>query len=79
MYPHYIRKAYCPKFLNIYTVELGVPITVHAGEWPEKFDTINNLKFAINEIKADRLGHAITLRSDEEFLKSIGTKSTIEV
>ena len=60
-------------------MELGVPITVHAGEWPEKFDTINNLKFAINEIKADRLGHAITLRSDEEFLKSIGTKSTIEV
>jgi len=70
----------CPMLRGIKKAqELGVPITVHAGEWPEKFDTINNLKFAINEIKADRLGHAITLRSDEEFLKSIGTKSTIEV
>ena len=59
--------------------ESGVPITVHAGEWPEKFKTINNLKFAVNEIKAHRLGHAITLRSDEKFLQSIGQKLTIEV
>ena len=70
----------CPMFLATEKAKkLGVPITLHAGEWPEKFNSISNIKFAINEIRAKRLGHAITLRSDEDFIQTIGTKSTVEV
>jgi hypothetical protein len=29
-------------------VELGVPVTVHAGEWPEKHRTVENIRFKLN-------------------------------
>ena len=48
--------------------ELNVPITVHAGEWPEKFDTINNLKFAIYEIKGSEILKFIFIQTFSEQL-----------
>ena len=61
---------------------LGVPITIHAGEWPEKFNSLSNVKFAIEELKVQRIGHAITLRSDLDYLKNLSSSKnavTIEV
>ena len=58
----------------------NVPITVHAGEWPERFKTLENVKFAIDEFKVKRIGHGIALRSDLDYLKSLSEKNvTIEV
>ena len=62
--------------------ELGVPITCHAGEWPEKFNTLQNLRFAIDEIKAQRIGHGIAFRSDLDYcnnVKNMEKSPTIEV
>ena len=28
-------------------IELGVPVTVHAGEWPEKYQTVQNIRFKL--------------------------------
>ncbi len=28
-------------------VAMGVPVTVHAGEWPEKYGTLENIRFAV--------------------------------
>lgn len=60
---------------------LGVPLTVHAGEWPEKFQTVKNVEFALNDLKVRRIGHAIALRSDENLLHRIKEDGnfTIEV
>ena len=61
---------------------LGVPITIHAGEWPEKFNSLSNVKFAIEQLKVQRIGHAITLRSDLDYLKNLSSSKnavTIEV
>ena len=61
---------------------LGVPITIHAGEWPEKFNSLSNVKFAIEELKVQRIGHGITLRSDLDYLKNLSSSKnavTIEV
>ena len=42
--------------------ELGIPITLHAGEWPdEEFNSISNVEFALNEAGVRRLGHGIAL------------------
>ena len=58
----------------------NVPITVHAGEWPERFKTLENVKFAIDELKVQRIGHGIALRSDHSYLKGLSEKNvTIEV
>ena len=60
--------------------ELNVPVTLHAGEWPEKFGSLDNVKFAIDELKVQRIGHGITLRSDLEYLKKLKDSNvTIEV
>ena len=59
--------------------ELGVPITIHAGEWPEKFGSLSNLKFAIDHIKANRIGHAIAFRSDVQYLKEIASTSSDKI
>ena len=60
--------------------ELKVPVTLHAGEWPEKFGSLDNVKFAIDELKVQRIGHGITLRSDLEYLKKLKNSNvTIEV
>lgn len=62
---------------------LGVPLTLHAGEWPpERFETtLSNLKFAIDEIKVNRIGHAIAFRCDIDYLQSISSAQppTVEV
>jgi len=50
---------------------LGVPITVHAGEWPEKFNTLDNIRFAVDVLKVRRIGHGIALRSDKNLLNQI--------
>ena len=39
--------------------ELGVPLTIHAGEALEKFNSLSNLKFAIDHLKPKRIGHGI--------------------
>ena len=59
--------------------ELKVPVTVHAGEWPEKFGSLENVKFAIDELKVQRIGHGIALRSDLDYLQKLQDKVTIEV
>ncbi len=60
---------------------LGVPLTIHAGEWPEKFDTIKNVDFAVKNLKASRIGHGITMRSDLPLLTdlAVNTGVTVEV
>ena len=58
---------------------LGVPITIHAGEWPEKFNSLSNVKFAIEQLKVQRIGHAITLRSDLDYLKNLSTKKAVTI
>ena len=47
-------------------VNLGVPVTVHAGEWPEKTvggvtPSVENVGFAVRA-GAKRIGHGIALR-----------------
>ena len=70
----------CHGCIHFRAKELKVPITVHAGEWPEKFNTLENLKFAVDELKVNRIGHGIALRSDLDYLKSLTKKKvTIEV
>ena len=61
--------------------ELGVPLSLHAGEWPdETFATIQNVKFAIEELGARRIGHGIALSRHPEVLKMAKDKNvTIEV
>ena len=67
-------------YLHSRAKELNVPITVHAGEWPEKFKTLENLKFALNHFNVNRIGHGITLRSDLDYLKTLSKQNvTIEV
>ena len=45
-------------------IKLGVPLTLHAGEWPEKFGSLDNLRWAVNS-GTHRIGHSIALRSDQ--------------
>ena len=44
---------------------LGVPITLHAGEWPEKYGSLANLKWAVGQAGVKRIGHGIAVRSSE--------------
>lgn len=58
---------------------LGVPITLHAGEWPEKFGSVGNLKWAIKN-NVNRIGHGIAVRSDPDSLRLLKEKNmTVEV
>ncbi|XP_023334386.1 uncharacterized protein LOC111705912 isoform X3 [Eurytemora carolleeae] len=58
---------------------LGVPLTVHAGEWPEKYGSIENLRWAINQ-GVRRIGHGIAVRSDAESLRLLEKNNmTVEV
>jgi len=60
-------------------MQLGVPLTLHAGEWPEKFGSVGNLRWAI-ENGARRIGHSIAVRSDPGSLEVLKSKNiTIEV
>ena len=51
----------------------GVPVTIHAGEWPTEggLNTIENVRFAWKELNARRIGHGIALRADEDLKKTI--------
>ena len=42
---------------------LSVPLTLHAGEWPERFGSVENLAWAVNNPSTRRVGHAITVRA----------------
>ena len=42
---------------------LSVPLTLHAGEWPERFGSVENLAWAVNNPGTRRVGHAISVRS----------------
>ncbi len=48
----------------------GLKITVHAGE----NGSINNIKTAIFELQADRIGHGISLLRDKELLNYVAKK-----
>ena len=52
--------------------ELGVPITIHAGEFvvQNKFDTGANIRYAV-ELGARRIGHGIALRSDDQLMNKV--------
>ena len=40
----------------------GVPVTLHAGECPDwKFGTIENVRYAVDELGAARIGHGLAL------------------
>ena len=51
----------------------GVPVTIHAGEWPTEggLNTIENVHFAWRELNVRRIGHGIALRADPDFEKTI--------
>jgi adenosine deaminase len=72
-------------------IELGVPTTVHAGEWgsglqskdnpqlftqPGHHDTLPNIALAINE-GCLRLGHALTLFLDPALLNEVAEKRVV--
>ena len=54
--------------------ELGVPVTVHAGEWPvnDKFgdSSLTNLKFAVSH-GVDRVGHGCQLYRDPKLMDQV--------
>ena len=51
----------------------GVPVTIHAGEWPteEGLNTIENVEFAWRKLNARRIGHGIALRADKTLAKTV--------
>ena len=59
---------------------LGVPLTLHAGEWPEKFGSIDNLRWAVANGNTRRIGHAIAVRSAPDLATDMVAKNiTVEV
>ena len=59
---------------------LGIPITVHAGEWPEKFGSLENLRWAVNNNISRRIGHAVAVRSDPALARIMRERNiTVEV
>ena len=54
-------------------VSCGVPVTIHAGEWPTEngLNTLENVKFAWKELKARRIGHGIALRADSNLAETV--------
>ena len=57
---------------------LSVPLTLHAGEWPERFGSVKNLAWAVNNPSTRRVGHAISVRS-EPSLAEVMVESNITV
>jgi len=47
---------------------LGVPLTLHAGEWPERYGSLANLAWAVAQPGVKRVGHGIAIRSAEKEL-----------
>jgi len=67
-------------------IELGVPTTVHAGEWgssgtafpvlPGHHDSLPNVRLAL-ETGALRLGHALTLSHDPALMSMAASRETV--
>ena len=58
----------------------GVPLTIHAGEWPDwKFGTIENVRYAIDQLGAARVGHGLALGRHLDLARHYSGKATIEV
>ena len=53
---------------------LGVPVTVHAGEWLQ--DSVKNVRAAV-DLGVQRLGHAITLHEDPELMREVAAKGIV--
>ena len=54
----------------------NVPMTLHAGEWPE--NTVKNIQLAV-DLGADRIGHGVTLCQDVKLMDLVATKGiTVE-
>ena len=59
---------------------LGVPVTVHAGEWPERFGSVENLSWAVSSNLTRRIGHAVAVRSELALASLIRERNiTVEV
>ena len=54
-------------------VSYGVPVTLHAGEWPTEngLNTLANVDFGWRELGASRIGHGIALRSDKDIATTV--------
>lgn len=59
----------CKPNLLAKCVEIGVPLTLHSGEFPVKSETNKNIKIAIKYAK--RIGHGITLQFDENLMQKV--------
>lgn len=60
----------------------GVPVTVHAGECPDwKFGTVENVRHAIDELGATRIGHGLALGRHLDLARRYShlRKATVEV
>jgi adenosine deaminase len=59
----------------------GLPVTLHAGEWPEgRSSSMANLAWAVREPGVRRIGHAIAVRSGPELLVEMKKRNiTVEV
>ena len=59
---------------------LSIPLTLHAGEWPEKFGSVENLAWAVSNENTRRLGHAVTVRSRPDLADLMVARNiTVEV
>ena len=60
---------------------LGIPLTLHAGEWPEKYGSLANLEWAVGQAGVKRIGHGIAVRSAEaNLLEEMKSRNiTVEV
>ena len=61
-------------------VELGVPVTIHAGEWPDRassIPTIENAKYALDSLSARRIGHGIAIGKHPEILEELAKKKDV--
>ena len=59
---------------------LGVPATLHAGEWPERFGSVANLRWAVTSGLVRRIGHGVAVRSAPELAPAlVAANITVEV
>merc|ERR1712019_303972 len=59
-------------------IRLGVPTTLHAGEWPESRGSLDNLAWAVQS-GARRIGHSIAIRSASKELIDLMKANNITV
>ena len=59
----------CKPNLLAKCVEMGVPLTLHSGEFPVRAKTNENIEIAIKY--AQRIGHGITLQFDENLMQRV--------